>query len=386
MGLDPGGDGAAAMKMIFNEEKRQSSLYMVFNDPKDQQALYRTLNDMDVGPDETQYASIRLSSLAIETATTLLVPNHDPSPLIGMKWQAVSVINGDPISPDHEIGKTVLSDSLRTIAQAGDGTLTDRVNVGPGELQMRLNVDGRAEIILLRSGQDDLSLTVDTSRSRVLPDSMMELVRTICMQQTVRTYSFFNLEDLHVFQKAITGYTVKYDGVASSFVIARRRPTGMLSLHKRLEAGPTRLQVVSNDQAKMTQLLAFFDDFPHADALGFQLKGVDVFEKAELKGEKGGGGRFGVRLVDAKFALPGAKGKETLDGQDISRKFVCLDMPEYPREDDDITVAFDDERGKKSMPRVYNRKAYLYLERELFLAVLPAPPQASRGLTIRRRV
>jgi hypothetical protein len=352
MGIDPSGDGAAAMKMIFNEEKRQRSLYMVFNEPKDQQALYRTLNDMDPGPDEMQYASIRLSSLAIEAATTLLAPHRDPSPLIGMKWQAVSVINGDPLSPDHEIGKTVLSDSLRVLAQAADGTLTDRINLGPGELQMRLNVDGGAELNLLRSGQDDLSLTVDTSRSHVLPDSLMELMRTIYMQQTVRTYSFVNLEDLHVFQKAITGYTVKYDGVASSFIIARRRPTGMLSLHKRLEAGPTRLQVVFNDQDKTTQLLAFFDDFPHADALGFQLKGVDVFEKAELKGEKSGGGRFGVRLVDAKFALPGTKGKETPDDQDISRKFVCLDMPEYPREDDDITIAFDDERGRKCiLPR-----------------------------------
>ena len=96
MGIDPGGDGAAAMKMFFNDEKRQSSLYMVFNEPKDQQALYRTLNDMDAGPDETQYASIRLSSLAIEAATTILTPHRDPSPLIGMKWQAVSVINGDP--------------------------------------------------------------------------------------------------------------------------------------------------------------------------------------------------------------------------------------------------------------------------------------------------
>lgn len=347
MGVDPSSDGAAAMKVIFNDEKRQSSLYMVFNEPKDQQAVYRTLNDMDAGPDETQYASIRLSSLAIEGATTLLTPHHDPSPLIGMKWQAASVINGDPFSPDHEIGRTVLSDSLRILAQAADGTLTDRINVGPGELQMRLNVDGGADLILLRSGQDDLSLTVDTGRSRVLPDSLAELMRTICTQQTVRTYSFFNLEDLHVFQKAITGYTVKFDGVASTFVIARRRPTGMLSLHKRLEAGPTRVQVVSNDQAKLTQLLAFFDDFPHADALGFQLKGVDVFEKAELKGEKGGGGRFGVRLVGAKFALPGTKGKDTPDGQEVSRKFVCLDMPEYPKEDDDITVAFDNEQGKK---------------------------------------
>lgn len=345
MGIDPNSDGAAAMKLLFNEEKRQSSLYMVFSEPKDQQGLYRTLNDMDVGIDETQYANIRLSSLAVEPGSSLLTPHAEPSLLLNMKWQAVSVINSDPHSPDHESSRTVLSDCLRAVAQAADGTLTDRINVGPGELQLRLPVSGNPELMILRNPQDDLSLTVDTLRCRLLPDSLLDLMRTISTQHTVRTYSFFNLEDLHAFQKAITSFTVKFDGVASTFVIARRRPTGMLSLHKRLEAGPTRLQVVSDDQAKVTQLLAFFEDFATADALALQLKGVDVFEKVELKGEKGGGGRFGVRLVDAKFSLPAQKAKDESEDAAVARRFVCLDMPQYAREDDDITVGFDDERG-----------------------------------------
>lgn len=390
MGIDPGNDGAAAMKMIFNDSSRQSSLYMVFMEPKDQQALYRILNDMDVSIDETQYANIRLSTLAIEPASTIVSPSHDPSPLYGMKWQAVSVINADPQSPEHETARTVLSDCLRTVAQAADGTLTDRINVGPGELQIRLPVSGNSELTVLRNAQDDLSLTVDTSRCRILPDSLLELMRTITAQPTIRTYSFLSLPDLHAFQKSVTGFTVKFDGVASSFVIARRRPTGMLSLHKRLEAGSTRIQVVSDETAKVTQLLAFFEEFQHADSLGFVLKGVDVFEKTELKGEKGGGGRFGVKLVDAKFSLP-LEAKKGKDGGGemgaVQRKFVCLDMPEYPREDDDVTIGFDDERGAFSRQTA---SAWLntnvLAEREHFLAVLPAPPQASRGLTIRRRV
>lgn len=349
MGIDPGNDGAAAMKMIFNDSGRQNSLYMVFNEPGDQQALYRILNDMDVGIDETQYANIRLSSLAIEPASAIVAPHHEPSPLYGMKWQAVSVINADPHSPEHENSRTVLSDRLRSVAQAADGTLTDRINVGPGELQIRLPVSGNAELTVLRNAQDDLSLTVDPSRCRVLPDPLLELMKTISTGPTIRAYCFLSLPDLHAFQKSITGFTVKFDGVASSFIIARRRPTGMLSLHKRLEAGSTRIQVVGDENAKVTQLLAFFEDFPAADSIGFMLKGVDVFEKVELKGEKGGGGRFGVRLVDAKFSLPLQKGKDESKDAAVQRRFVCLDMPEYPREDDDVTIGFDDERGLFSL-------------------------------------
>jgi len=346
MGVDAVNDGAAAMKVIINDDERQCSMYMVFSDPKDQQALYRTLNDMDVGPDEAQYANIRLSSLSIQPSTSLLAPPPaDPSPLLGMKWQAVSVINAEARDPPHDTNPTVLSPSLRVIAQAADGTLTDRINVGPGELLLRLPADGAPTVTLLRGPQPDLTLSVDPSRSRVAPDALAATLATVRSAASAREYAFGSVGELHGFVRAVTGYAVGFDGVAASFAVARRRPTGVLSLHRRVEAGAARVVVAVCDTARVCQVLAFFEDFGAADALGFVVRAVDVFERVDGKGKA----RFAVRLVDAKFCLPPVPAADDADAL-VRRRFVCLDLPESPSEDDDITIAFDDERGEICAP------------------------------------
>jgi hypothetical protein len=200
---------------------------------------------------------------------------------------------------------------------------------------------------VLRPPQDDLSTTFDRRVAPFTPDQVEDLHRAVFLQPTKRTYAFSTLEDLHGFQAAVTSFNVKYDGLARDFTISRRRPVTALSKHKRLEAGATRVQVVSHDNDKVVQLLAFFDDtFTYAEAIGFVLKGMDVFERYDGK-HSGGKGKFGVRLVDAKFALP--KLEKTKGGQrpeDLERPYICLDMPEFPGENDDIWIGFDDEDGK----------------------------------------
>ena len=103
-----------------------------------------------------------------------------------------------------------------------------------------------------------------------------------------------------------------------------------MPIHKRWEANRSRLQVLKQD--KNIQLVAFFEDFVHAGCINFALKSTDVFESFNKSA------KFYIRIVDAKFALP-------KDGEGAKRKFVCLDMPEYPGEHDDITIAFDTEAG-----------------------------------------
>jgi len=207
-------------------------------------------------------------------------------------------------------------------------------------------------------------MTFDRRIAPFTPDQVDDLHRIIYLQPTKRTYTFPDLQDLHLFQFAVTAFEVKYDGFAKDFIISRRRPVTALSKHKRLEAGTTRVQVVSHDHDKVVQLLAFFDDsFPHAESLGFVLKGVDVFERYDGK-HSGMKGKAGVRLVDAKFALPRyEKGKGGNRMEELERAFICLDMPEYPGENDDIWIGFDDEQ-----------------ERERFLVALPAPATQKKGL------
>lgn len=125
--------------------------------------------------------------------------------------------------------------------------------------------------------------------------------------------------------------------VASTFAISRRRM--VVPIYKKWEANSARIQVVQ--QERTVQLLAFFDDFNHGRCMNFVVKSTDTLESF------GRAGKFGVKLVDAKFALPKTD-------EDEASRFVCLDMPDYPGEHDDISITFDTESGKTStLSRVY---------------------------------
>lgn len=106
----------------------------------------------------------------------------------------------------------------------------------------------------------------------------------------------------------------------------------VVPIYKRWEANLARVQVVKQD--RIIQIAAFFVDFAHGECMNFAVKSTDAFESFNRSG------KFCIRLVDAKFALP--KGEE-----DDARTFICLDLPEYPGEHDDITIAFETESGKR---------------------------------------
>lgn len=350
MASDAGNHGvpAPAMTLEVQESGRQCRLLMVFNHAKDCHGLWNTLNNSIVGPDEMQCAALQLKTISVESIDP--IEAYGPAsrnPLGRLTWQELIVINGDPRNPDHDIGQTVLSDSLRIISQAAAGTMTDRVNVGPGEMRIRLQTDGGPELVICRPPQDDLSLSLDSaSKDPYMPKELNDVQHSIYMHSSIRTYSFFSLKDLHSFERAITGFTVRYDGIASAFSIARRRAVTALSKHKKIEATKTRIQIVSHENGRMVQLLAFCDDLPQTDALNFQLKAVDVFERHEGKTGKG---KYGVKLVDVKFSLPKLDKEEkasTADGKGrVERKFVSLDMLEPPAENDDVLVGFEEEAG-----------------------------------------
>lgn len=208
---------------------------------------------------------------------------------------------------------------------------------------------------MLRTPQQDMSFAIDaTNNDRDIPDALAELLRLVTTTSTLRTLSFHSNRDLHAFQTAVTGFNVQFDGIAASFSISRRRM--VVPIYKHWSASTVRLQIVQQDN--IIQLLAFFEDFSHADAMNFQLKSMDTFEKVDK------GGKSYVKLVDAKFALPveerrgeGKMGKE--EGRESGwakkggrRRFVCLDLVEYPGEHDDILIGFDDKKGEFILPLV----------------------------------
>lgn len=162
----------------------------------------------------------------------------------------------------------------------------------------------------------------------------------------------------------------------------------VVPIYKQWTASTIRIQIVEQDN--IIQLLAFFEDFSHADAMNFQLKTMDVYEKVDKSG------KACVKLVDAKFALPveerrgeGKMGKEEgrLTGwAGMKRRYVCLDQIEYPGEHDDILIAFDHAESKQlhllsEVEHANPRKA-----RDRFAEALPAATQAGRKFTVTRKI
>jgi hypothetical protein len=105
-----------------------------------------------------------------------------------------------------------------------------------------------------------------------------------------------------------------------------------------------RIQIVANQQNTVFQLLAFMEDFAHAEALCFQIKTTDVFET--IKGD-GKNKRWAVKMVDAKFTLPPPQGKDEIFSPEekAKRRFINLEGLDYAQEHDDITVGFDSQEG-----------------------------------------
>jgi hypothetical protein len=213
------------------------------------------------------------------------------------------------------------------------GTLTDRVNIAPGELKLRLDVNPSNELKILRQKQQDMTISVSEAQvAKELPRELALLLESIAKSESNRIYTFPSTKELHLFQAALTGFTVLYDGLASSFNISRRRM--VVPIYKKWDAATTRLQIVQKD--KVVQLVAFFENFSHGDCMNFALKSTDLFESSNKSS------KFSLRIVDAKFAMP--KAKSETGG--VDHQFICLDMPEYPGEHDDITIVFDTEAGK----------------------------------------
>ena len=243
------------------------------------------------------------------------------------------VINRSLPPYGHRPSLLLSADHPRLMLECDAGTLTDRVNLGPGELQMNLNIDEVNEIKLLRPPQSDMTCSmIDGKVPKEELDTICRTLQMMAKSMTVRRYQFCSLSDLHNFQYMMTGFKVLFDGPLSNFAISRRRKG--LPLHKHWEATSARVQVLERN--KSVQLVLFFKDFSHGACMNFVLKFTDVFEIYSKSG------LFFLLVADAKFAMP-------KNDEDKTKNFVCLDMPEFPGEHDDITLGFDTEQG---MPEI----------------------------------
>uniref|UniRef100_A0A4E9EI05 Uncharacterized protein n=1 Tax=Gibberella zeae TaxID=5518 RepID=A0A4E9EI05_GIBZA len=328
------GDGdAPSLAIKYENGKSKGRMVMVFSDDKARIKFHSILTGTALDHDEKIYADVPLKNFSV--AQSLREP-LGMAPFSRMPWKAVRVVN-DEFGGD--MPPTVLADHLKVVIDYQNGNVADRINVAPGELRVRLEVSNAKVLRVLRQPQKDMTISVSEAQvPKELPRNMSDALQLLRHNQTIRTFEFNNLKDLHDFQLAITGFEVIFDALAVTFAIQRRRM--VVPIHKKWEAGYTRIQVIRNEDGQL-QLLAFFEDFHHGHCMNFQLKGTDVYEGVQRSSKSG------IKFIDAKFPLPRLPADKDGDYDDMA--FVCLDLPDLPGEHDDISILFENESDREAL-------------------------------------
>jgi hypothetical protein len=325
-----GENGSPALLLKLKEDSRQRSMVLTFDRIEQRTLMHSLLLGMLANENESTSPNLPTRSFSIEEARDPVTGGPGMSHL---KFNAgsVSVIDLNSSYLEHSYGQQVLSQSLRALISTDWGTVTDRINLAPGEMKIGLDTNSDTTFTMYRECQEDMTVAIaENLVEKELPDRLTQFLKASKTKPTIRRFEFNSIESLHKFQEMMTGFRVIFDSVVTSFAIARRRM--VVPIHKKWEASGVRLQLVM--QNKTIQLLAFFgNDFSHGKCMNLLLRGTDNYESSSRSG------KCTVRIVDAKFALP-KKDEEEASG------FVCLDMLEYATEHDDITIGFESEQGR----------------------------------------
>lgn len=321
---------APALSLRFENGHQRGRMVLTFSEEKERLHFHSLLTGTSLNHDERIFADAPLKGFTLSQS---LREPLGMAPFSRMPWKAARVVN-EEFGPSGEQPPTVLGDKLKVVLEYQNGTIADRVNVGPGELRIRLEVSNAKALRILRLPQNDITMSVSEAQvPKELPRNFADALQLVKTNSTIRTLEFGGLKDLHDFQAALTGFEVVFDGLATTFAISRRRM--VVPIHKKWEAGYTRIQVVRQDDK--IQLLAFFEEFHHGHCMSFVLKGTDVYETLHR------GGKAGIRFMDAKFPLPRLPLDKDGDYDDMA--FVSLDLPDLPGENDDISILFEKETG-----------------------------------------
>ncbi|KAL8655477.1 MAG: hypothetical protein Q9226_003037 [Calogaya cf. arnoldii] len=323
------GQGAPAILLRTSKSSRDPSMVMSLQDPAELDLLYSLLSGTGLSAGENYSNTLSLESVRVTVNTGENSPGRDVGGLGSYKWKSLRVIGQE--SPDMLIG----GPRVRIWAECESGCLVDRIDLGPGELLLRLDSDFLNRISISRPPQKDMTVCfADNTLSKEQYEALRQMLDHISQSPSVKTFGFHTLKDLHEFQALVTGFSVDFDGFARTFAISRRRM--VVPIHKRWEASVTRMQIVRRD--KTIQLVAFFKDFSHGSCMNFALKSTDVFESFNRSGIAY------LSIVDAKFPLP--KGET-----DPHHGHISLEMPEYPGEHDDVTIGFESEHDRDGFSR-----------------------------------
>jgi hypothetical protein len=325
-----GEGGAPALGLVVYDGSKREHVYLTFDNAQHRTVVQNIISGIDPSSDECSSGALAFENFGLSTMGNAPA---DSGPCVlpsALRWQSLTVVNqGSNIMS----APNMFSNRLRIVLACNFGTVTDRANLGTGDLRIGLDSKDQTLVKLFRPAEQ-CNLTIVFSEQEVKKDpsalqAIQQSLTTAATLPTARVYQFKSLPALHEFQTLVTGFSVIYDGQANSFAISRRR--AVVPIYKRLEATLARVQVLSDEST--FQLVAFLEGFAHGRCMNFTLRAQDHYESFSRSGV------YFVRFVDAKFALPRREGDESWD-------MLCLDQVEYPSEHDDIVVGFATEDGE----------------------------------------
>lgn len=318
-----------ALVLRFESSRSKGRMVFTFNDDKERFRFHNLLTGTAIHHDEQIFSEGTLAGFAVGQRIT---DNLGITGFNHLNYRRARVVNDENGGDEPQ---TILADRLRVVVDFENGTIIDRINVGPGELRLRLDPRVPTALLLYRPPQNDMTVGIaDGQTSKETARELIQGLSELEKAPSVRSLRFSNIKEVHSFERALTGFEVLFDGIVTAFAIARRRM--VVPIHKKWEAGETRIQVVQQDT--QLQLLAFFEDFSHGHCMNFVLKGTDIYECSSRSGKSV------LKIIDAKFPLP-----RMTESAGEEAAFVCLDSPDYASEHDDISIIFEKDTDRERL-------------------------------------
>ena len=238
-----GENNAPALLFHMRDEGVKSSMVLTFHEVLKRTELHMLLNGSFVGTNEWSSEEITLQDFSIAPLAAASSSKLTLAP--GVNWHHVRVIQEQDTTDDPDEAS---SDQLRITMTSNLGTITEHINVGPGELQIGLDTKERSVLRILHPARS--TMTVSFAENLLGPDGPRNLTKTMedaALTPTSHSYNFPTMKgfppkpqkamrsgvnlyaELHQVQELLTGFSVTYDEYSFPQPFPFQHPTNVSS-------------------------------------------------------------------------------------------------------------------------------------------------------------
>ena len=181
-----GENNAPALLLNVRDEGVKLSIVLTFHEVLKRTELHMLLSSAFVGPNEWSSAELTLQDFQIVKNSTEFPSMLTLAP--GIEWHHVKVIQERDTSDSPE---ATSSDPLRICMTSNLGTLTEHVNLAPGELQVSLDVTEKPILKILHPARNNM--TISFAENLLGPDGPKSLIKTMdeaASTSTTHSYTF----------------------------------------------------------------------------------------------------------------------------------------------------------------------------------------------------